>query len=110
MLYDKDRDRNIDLLGKKVSIFRRTHIAVGHRILGGRPGPLRLPSAAAIDSITGWIHGGNGDSYESRITLQARLYWTQSAQQTNQCTIRAFYNDYRLQTQAYQSLRLFTLD
>ena len=43
-----DRDRNIDLLGKKLSIFCRTHIAVGHRIQGGRPGPLRLPSAAAL--------------------------------------------------------------
>ena len=42
-----DRNRNIDLLGKKLSIFCRTHIAVGHRIQGGRPGPLRLPSAAA---------------------------------------------------------------
>ena len=47
MLLDTDRDRNIDLLGKKVSIFCWTHIAVGHRIQGGRPGPLRLPSTAA---------------------------------------------------------------
>ncbi len=29
-----------------MSIFCWTHIAVGHRIQGGRPGPLRLPSAA----------------------------------------------------------------
>ena len=34
-------------LVKKVSLFCRTHIAIGHRILGGRPGPHRLPSAAA---------------------------------------------------------------
>ena len=46
MLLDTDRDRNIDLLGKNVSIFCRTHTAVGHRIQGGRPGPLRLRSAA----------------------------------------------------------------
>ena len=31
-----------------MSIFCRTHIAVGHRIQGGRPGPLRLPSAADL--------------------------------------------------------------
>ena len=49
MLLDTDRDRNIDFLGKKVSIFCRTHIAVGHRIQGGRPGPLRLRSAADYD-------------------------------------------------------------
>ena len=47
MLLDTDRDKNVDLIGEKVSIFCRTHIAVGHRIQGGRPGPLRLPSAAA---------------------------------------------------------------
>ena len=47
MLLDNDRDRNIDFLGKKVSIFCRTHIAVGHRIQEGRPGPLWLRSAAA---------------------------------------------------------------
>ena len=47
MLFNMDRDRNIETLGKKLSIFCRTHIAVGHRIQGGRPGPLRLPSAAA---------------------------------------------------------------
>ena len=46
MLLNMDRDRNIDFFGKKVSIFCRTHNAVGHRIQGGRPGPLRLPSAA----------------------------------------------------------------
>ena len=33
-----------------MSIFCRTHSAVGHRIQGGRPGPLRLPSAAAKGS------------------------------------------------------------
>ena len=32
ILLDTDKNRNIDLLGKKVSIFCRTHIAVGHRI------------------------------------------------------------------------------
>ena len=47
MLLDMDRDRNIDLLGKKLSIFCQTHIAVGHGIQGGRLGPLRLRSAAA---------------------------------------------------------------
>ena len=46
MLLNIDRDRNIDFLGKKMSIFFWTHIAVGHRIQGGRPGPLQLPSAA----------------------------------------------------------------
>ena len=46
MLLDTDRDRIIDFLGKKIFIFCQTHIAVGHRIQGGRPGPLRLPSAA----------------------------------------------------------------
>ena len=51
MLLDKDRDRNIDFLGKKVSIFCRTHIAVGHRIQGGRPGPLRLRSAASFVTL-----------------------------------------------------------
>ena len=44
MLLNMDRDRNIETLGKKLSIFCRTHIAVGHRFQGGRPGPLRLPS------------------------------------------------------------------
>ena len=46
ILLDTDRNRNIDLLGKKVYIFCWTHIAVGHGIQGGRPGPLRLRSAA----------------------------------------------------------------
>ena len=50
MLLNIDRDRNIDFLGKKMSIFCRTHIAVGHRIQGGRPGPLRLPSAAGTNA------------------------------------------------------------
>ncbi len=45
MLLDKDRDKNIDLIGKKVSIFCRTHIAVGHRIQGESPGPLQLKYA-----------------------------------------------------------------
>ena len=45
MLLDMDRDKNIDLIGEKVSIFCRTHIAVGHRIQGGSPGPLRLKYA-----------------------------------------------------------------
>ena len=39
MLYDMDRDKNIDLLGKKVYILCLTHIAVGHRIQGGGPAP-----------------------------------------------------------------------
>ena len=42
MLLDTDRDRNIDVIGKKVSIFCRTHIAVGYRIQEGSPGRLRL--------------------------------------------------------------------
>ena len=50
MLLDKDRDRNIVLLGKKVYIFCRIHIAVGHRIQRGSPGPLRLRYAVA-DSV-----------------------------------------------------------
>ena len=37
MLLDTDRDRNIDFIGKKVSIFCQTHMAVGHRIQGGSP-------------------------------------------------------------------------
>ena len=45
MLLDTDRDKNIDLRGEKVSIFCQTHNAVGHRIQGGRPGPLRLKYA-----------------------------------------------------------------
>ena len=45
MLLDTDRAKNIDLIGEKVSIFCRTHIAVGHRIQGGRPGPLWLKYA-----------------------------------------------------------------
>ena len=39
-------------------IFCRTHIAVGHGIQGGRPGPLRLPSAAGGEG-----DGGDGDDY-----------------------------------------------
>ena len=35
-----DRDKIIDLIGEKESIFCRTHIAVGHRIQGGNPSPL----------------------------------------------------------------------
>ena len=50
MLLDTDRDKNIDLIREKMYIFCRTHIAVGHRIQGGRPGPLRLPSAAGSGS------------------------------------------------------------
>ena len=42
MLLDTDRGRNIDILDKTVSIFCRTHIAVGHRIQRGSPGPLLL--------------------------------------------------------------------
>ena len=46
MLLDTDRDKNIDLIGEKMSIFCRTHIqydiAVGYRIQGGSPGRLRL--------------------------------------------------------------------
>ena len=38
MLLDTDRNKNIDLIGKKVSIFCRTHIAVGHKIQGGKNG------------------------------------------------------------------------
>ena len=34
MLLNIDRDRNIDFLGKKMSIFCWTHIAVGHTIQG----------------------------------------------------------------------------
>ena len=45
MLLDTDRDKNIDLIGEKVSILCRTHIAVGHRIQSGSPGPLRLKYA-----------------------------------------------------------------
>ena len=41
MLLDTDRDRNI-VISKKMSIFFWTLIAVGHRIQGGSPGPLRL--------------------------------------------------------------------
>ena len=39
MLLNIDRDRNIDFLDKKMSIFCRTHIAVGHRIQGEGPAP-----------------------------------------------------------------------
>ena len=53
MLLDMDRDTNIDFLGKKVSIFCRTHIAVGHRIQGGRPGPLWLRSVAEYSNRIG---------------------------------------------------------
>ena len=42
MVLDMDRDRDIDVIGKKMAIFCRTHITVGHRIQGGSPGPLRL--------------------------------------------------------------------
>ena len=42
MLLDADKDRNIDMIGKKVSIFCGTYIAVGYRIQGGSPGRLRL--------------------------------------------------------------------
>ena len=42
MLLDTDKDRNIDMIGKKVSIFCGTYIAVGYRIQGGSPGRLRL--------------------------------------------------------------------
>ena len=58
MLEDTDRDRNIDLLGKKLYIFCRAHIAVGHRIQRGRPGPLRLPSAAGCFVIGEAIKAG----------------------------------------------------
>ena len=53
MLLDTDRDRNIDVIGKKMSIFCQTHIAVGHRIQGGRPGHLRLKYAVEynVDKI-----------------------------------------------------------
>ena len=68
MLLNIDRDRNIDFLGKKMSIFCRTHIAVGHRIQGGRPGPLRLPSAADDKIIT-----------SSFFTAKSKLYETMKA-------------------------------
>ena len=45
MLLDTDRDKNIDFIDEKMSIFCQTHIAVGHRIQGGSPGPLRLKYA-----------------------------------------------------------------
>ena len=45
MLLDTDRDKNIDFLGIKVSIFCCTYIAVGHRIQGGGPAPLQLKYA-----------------------------------------------------------------
>ena len=45
MLLDTDRDKSIDLIGEKESVFCRTHIAGGHRIQGGSPGPLRLKYA-----------------------------------------------------------------
>ena len=51
MLLDIDRDRNIDFLGKKMSIVCRTHIAVGHRVHGGSPGPLRLKYAIDYKSV-----------------------------------------------------------
>ena len=51
MLLDMDRDKNINLIGEKVFIFCRTHIAVGHRIQGGSPGPLRLKYAVACGYI-----------------------------------------------------------
>ena len=47
MLLDTDRDKSIDLIGEKESVFCRTHIAVGHRIQGGSPDPLRLKYAVA---------------------------------------------------------------
>ena len=58
-----------------MSIFCRTHIAVGHRIQGGRPGPLRLPSAAGslcniltnadnkMSSNDTWFHSGQGEAF-----------------------------------------------
>ena len=45
MLLDTDRDKNIDLIGEKISIFCRMYITVGHRIQGESPGPLRLKYA-----------------------------------------------------------------
>ena len=66
MLLDTDKNRNIDLLGKKVSIFCRTHIAVGHRIQWGRPGPLQLPSAA-----------GRNDALLVKMTLTPKLFLNQ---------------------------------
>ncbi len=50
MLLDMDRDRNIDAIGKKITIFCRTHTAVGHKIQGGSPGRLRVRYAV------GYIH------------------------------------------------------
>ena len=46
-----------------MSIFCRTHIAVGHRIQGGSPGPLRLPSAAGGGGGGSGLggRGGSGD-------------------------------------------------
>ncbi len=49
MLLDTDRDKNIDLIGQKMSIFCRTHITVGHRIQGGSPGPLRRLSKVQLN-------------------------------------------------------------
>ena len=51
MLLDTDKNRNIDLLGKKVSIFYRTHIAVGHR----NKGRARPPPAQVRRWLEAWI-------------------------------------------------------
>ena len=37
ILLDKARDKNIDLKSEKMSIVRRTHIAIEHRIQGESP-------------------------------------------------------------------------
>ena len=46
-----DRDRNIDVIDKKMSIFCRTQIAVGQRIQGGSPGRLRLRYAVGLTQL-----------------------------------------------------------
>ena len=58
MLLDTDKNKNVDvdLIGKTVSIFCRTHIAVGHRIQWGSPGPLRLKYAVGNNDAFSLIH------------------------------------------------------
>ncbi len=43
--------QNIDVVGEKMSIFCRTHIAVGHRIQGGSPDPSDSNTPLAIGEI-----------------------------------------------------------
>jgi len=50
MLLDTDRDKTIDLIGKEC-LFFVGHLAFGHKILVGSPGPLRLKYAVGSGAV-----------------------------------------------------------